>query len=187
MHISDAQREVRTVFLGGFAGMLVSGSIWLVSAALGTWSTHRNAIIMLAGGGAFIFPLSQLVLKAMGGRATLSSENPMGQLATQVAITIPLSLPIIAAATLHHVEWFYPAFLVVVGAHYFPFMFLYGMWTYLILASVLILGGVAIGITQIHSFAAGGWFGGAVLLLSAFPFRLIAKRQDTAVGNTGTA
>jgi hypothetical protein len=37
MDIEDAQREVRSVFIGGFCGHLVSSVIWLVSAALGTW------------------------------------------------------------------------------------------------------------------------------------------------------
>ena len=28
--IADAQRDVRTTFLGGFPGQLVSGALWLV-------------------------------------------------------------------------------------------------------------------------------------------------------------
>ncbi len=37
MNILEAQREMRSAFLGGFAGQLVSGLIWLIAAALGTW------------------------------------------------------------------------------------------------------------------------------------------------------
>ena len=33
MQIAEAQREVRTVFLGGFVGQAVSSAVWLVSAA----------------------------------------------------------------------------------------------------------------------------------------------------------
>jgi putative transposase len=36
MDIQDAQREVRSVYIGGFWGQLVSSVIWLVSATLGT-------------------------------------------------------------------------------------------------------------------------------------------------------
>jgi hypothetical protein len=59
VNINDAQRDVRTVFLGGFAGQLVSGLIWLVSAA--TWRSPKSAIIAVVGGGFFIFPLTQLL------------------------------------------------------------------------------------------------------------------------------
>jgi len=37
MNIFAAQRGMRSAFLGGFVGQLVSGLIWLVAAALGTW------------------------------------------------------------------------------------------------------------------------------------------------------
>src|SRR5262245_66583190 len=162
--------------MGGFPGQLVSGIIWLASAALATWGTSRNAILVLAVGGAFIFPLTQLVLRLMGRPVALDKANPLSALAMQIAFTIPVSLPLIGAATLHRPGWFYPAFLVVVGAHYLPFVFLYGMWEYLILAAVLILGGVTIGTRMTHSFALGGWFGGTALVFGAIPFRKLSKR-----------
>ena len=42
MDIQDAQRESRSVYIGGFWGQLVSSVIWLVSAALGTWVTPKG-------------------------------------------------------------------------------------------------------------------------------------------------
>src|SRR5262245_53512210 len=60
MTIQEAQRELRQAYLGGFAGGLVAGGIWLASAALGTWSTKRAAILMLVVGGMFIYPLTVL-------------------------------------------------------------------------------------------------------------------------------
>ena len=95
----------------------------------------RDPVLVVVG--AFIFPLTQLVLRAMGRRASLSPGNPLRFLAMQVAFTVPLSLPLVGAATLHHLNWFYPAMMIVVGAHYLPFMFLYGMWQFAILAAAL--------------------------------------------------
>jgi hypothetical protein len=63
MQVQDAQREVRTVFAGGFWGQLVSSAIWLASAALGTWGTPRAAILLIVAGGFFIFPVTQLLLR----------------------------------------------------------------------------------------------------------------------------
>lgn len=45
MDIQDAQRESRSVYIGGFWGQLVSSVIWLVSAALGTWVTSKASIL----------------------------------------------------------------------------------------------------------------------------------------------
>lgn len=117
MLVAEAQREVRLTFLGGFPGQVVSGVLWLTSAALGSAGKTRLAILVLAVGGAFIFPLTMLLLRAIGRRASLSAGNPLGALAMQIAFTIPASLPLVGAATLHHQAWFYPAMMVVVGAH----------------------------------------------------------------------
>ena len=51
--IADAQREIRTRFAGGFYGQLVSGVLWLVSAALATWQPARRdtgvVLLLFAG------------------------------------------------------------------------------------------------------------------------------------------
>jgi Family of unknown function (DUF7010) len=62
MNICDAQRDVRSIFLGGFPGQLVSSLVWLLSAVLATWQSPKSAIIALFVGGFFIFPLTQLLL-----------------------------------------------------------------------------------------------------------------------------
>lgn len=54
MDILDAQREVRSAYIGGFKGQLVSSVIWLVSAALGTWATPKASILTVVAGGFFI-------------------------------------------------------------------------------------------------------------------------------------
>jgi len=175
MHIEDAQRDVRTVFMGGFAGQLVSGVIWGVSAALGTWHSPRAAILMLAVGGMFIFPLTQLVLRLMGHRASLEKGHPMNGLAMQVAFIVPFCLPLIGAASMHHLNWFYPAFMIVIAVHYLPFIFLYGMRQFGALAATLIAGGLTIGLYMPSQFSLGGWFTAVVLLVFALAGRSAAK------------
>jgi hypothetical protein len=136
----------------------------LLSAVLGTWVSTRYAILALALVGAFIFPLTQLVIRSMGRKASLSKDNPLNALAMQVAFIVPLSLPVIGAATLYRLNWFYPAFMVVLGTHYMPFIFLYGMRAFAVLAGLLIGGGVVIGMYFSESFIPGGYFTAAVLL-----------------------
>jgi len=177
MEVEEAQSEVRAVFLGGFPGQLVSGALWLASAALSTWVSTRAGILSLALGGVFIFPAAVLLLKAMGRPTSLSKANPLGQLATQVAFTIPAAAPLVGAATLHRLNWFYPGFMIVVGAHYLPFVFLYGMWQFGALAIAMVFGGLLLGLYVPGPFALGGWLTGALLLVFALAGRSIATRR----------
>lgn len=176
MEIRAAQQEVRAVYINGAVGQAVSGLIWLISAALSTWANRNYGIIALMLGGVFIFPLTQLVLKLMGRRASLGRDNPFNWLAMQVAFIVPLLIPVIWAAAQGDANWFYPAFMIVVGAHYLPFMTLYGMWQYAILAAVLIGGGIAIRILLPGSFTAGGWLTAAALIIFAvFAWRIYSQ------------
>jgi hypothetical protein len=176
MMVREAQREMRRWFLGGFAGQLVSGALWLISSACATWSGRRTAMLVLVVGGFFIFPLTQLVLRAMG-RTGPRPANPLDLLGMQVAFTVPLGLPLVGAAALQRADWFYPAFMIVVGAHYLPFVFLYGMPQFAVLCGLLVFGGVGIGLWTHGAFALGGWLTGALLVAFAFVGRAVAARE----------
>ena len=177
MNIIDAQRDVRTTFLGGFAGQLVSGTIWFLSAALATWYSPATAIVVLVLGGFFIFPLTRLFLRLMGRPSSLAKGHPMNQLAMQIAFTLPLNLLLVAAATAYRFNWFYPAFMVALGTHYLPFIFLYGMREFGLLAVVLLAGGVVIALYLSSSFSLGGWFTAAALVIFAFIGRRAVLRE----------
>lgn len=176
MNIREAQRDVRTTFLGGFAGQLVSGLIWLLSAALATWVSQTSGMIILLLGGIFIFPLTQLLLRLMRQAGSLPKDHPMNGLAMQVAFTLPLNLPLVGAATLYRLEWFYPAFMIALGTHYLPFIFLYGMWQFGALAAALVGGGILLALYGPPIFALGGWLAAGALLVFAFVGRSAVMR-----------
>jgi hypothetical protein len=123
MLVQEAQREVRTVFIGGFWGQLVSAGIWLASAALGFWATPRAAIFTLVVGGFFIFPVVQLLLRLTGGPISVAKGNPLGNLGMQIAFTLPMSMLLLVPVTQFHLNLFYPALLILLGAHYLPLRF----------------------------------------------------------------
>ena len=163
MMVADAQREVREVYQNGSMGGFVSGGLWLASAAVGTWGSKNAAVLVLIFGGFFIFPLTQLALKATGSSASLRPENPLRLLAMQVAFMVPLCIPLILAATHEQPQWFYPGFMIVVGAHYLPFVFLYGMPVFWGLGAVLVGLGWLLGYHS-PSFTLGGWITGALFI-----------------------
>ncbi len=180
MQVADAQREIRAVYLGGFVGQLVSGAIWLASAALGTWSAPRHGMALLLIGGCFIFPLTTLGLKLLGGRTKVAPDNPLAALGAQIAFTVPLGLLVALGATAYREDWFYPACMVIVGAHYLPFVFLYGMRLFAALAVVLVGTGVALALYVPEPFSAGGWFSGVVLIFFALLLRAAWAKEARA-------
>jgi hypothetical protein len=180
MDIQDAQREVRSVYIGGFVGQLVSSVIWLMSAALGTWVNPKASILTAVIGGFFIFPLTQMLLRLSGYRASVSSENPFNSLGMQVAFVLPFSMLLLAPVGLYHLNWFFPALMVLLGAHYLPFATLYGMRMFLFLAGILIAAGVVIAHYYSGTFSLGAWIGGLVLFVFAWIGRSIATGEASA-------
>jgi hypothetical protein len=177
MNISDAQKEMRSRFVGGFYGQLVSGILWLVSASLALWSSPRAGIVALVAGGFFIFPLVELLVRVGGVKEPLSKENSLRELGMQVAFVLPASMPLLVPVGLYRLNWFFPAMMILLGAHYLPFVFLYGMRMFAVLAVLLIGGGILIALYWSESFSAGAWLTGAALLVFAFIGRAIWQRE----------
>jgi hypothetical protein len=179
MDVQDAQREVRFFYVGGFWGQLVSSLIWLVSATLGTWVSPRASILAVIIGGFFIFPLTYMLVRLSPRRGSVSADNPFTKLGMQVAFVLPLSMLLLFPVGLYRLNWFFPALMVLVGAHYLPFATLYGMRLFLFLAGVLIAAGVVIALYFPESFSLGAWIGGVTLLLFAWIGRSIAIGEAT--------
>jgi hypothetical protein len=180
MDILDAQRESRSIFIGGFWGQLVSSVIWLVSAALGTWVTPKASILAIVIAGFFIFPLTQLMLRLSGRRASLSKENPFNSLGMQVAFVLPLSMLLLVPVGNFRLNWFFPALMILLGAHYLPFATLYGMRMFLVLAGILIATGVVIALYLAETFSLGAWVAGLTLFAFAWIGRAIAAGEASA-------
>jgi hypothetical protein len=85
----------------------------------------------------------------------------------------------------YHLNWFFPALMVLVGAHYLPFASLYGMRMFLFLAGILIAMGVVIALYFAETFSLGAWAAGLALFAFAWIGRSIATaeaRTDVPAG-----
>ena len=180
MDIQDAQREGRSVYIGGFCGQLVTSVIWLVSAALGTWVTPKASILAVVIGGFFIFPLTQLMLRLSGRRASLSKENPLFSLGWQAAFVLPFSMLLLVPVGLYHLNWFFPALMILTGAHYLPFATLYGMRMFLFLAGILMAEGLIVVYFLPPTFSIGAWIAGVTLFVFAWIGRSVATAEAAA-------
>ena len=180
MDIQDAQREVRSVYIGGFWGQLISSVIWVVSAALGTWVTPKASILTVVVGGFFIFPLTQMLLRLSGRGASVSRENSFHWLGMQVAFVLPLSMLLLVPVGLYRLNWFFPALMILLGAHYLPFATLYVMRMFLFLGGILISAGVVIAHHFSGTFSLGAWVAGLTLFVFAWMGRSIATGEASA-------
>jgi len=106
----------------------------------------------------------------------------------QVAFVLPFSMLLLVPLCHYNLNLFFPALMVLLGAHYLPFATLYGMRMFLFLAGILIAVGVVIALRFSGTFSLGAWVGGLSLLLFAWIGRAIAageaKRRTTAVERT---
>jgi len=176
--LSASQMEMRSALLGGFAGQLVSGLVWVLSSAVSVLGAPRYGMAFLFLGSMAIFPLTELVLRLMGRPATVGGKNGLWQLGSQVAFTVPANFALVGAATLYREAWFFPAAMIVVGSHYIPFITLYGMRMYGALAASLILGGLGLALYGPAIFSLGGWATGLALITFAFIGKSAVLREE---------
>lgn len=185
MDIQDAQREVRSVFIGGFWGQLLYSIIWLASAAMGTWVSPKASILTVVIGGAFIFPLIKMLLRLSGRPSSVSTENQFNILGMQVALVAPFSMLVLIPVALYNLNLFFPALMVLIGAHYLPFATLYGMRMFLFLAGILMGAGVVIAHYFSGMFSLGAWTAGLTLFAFAWIGRSIATSEAKTQVATG--
>ncbi|MGB7846711.1 MAG: hypothetical protein WBL63_13930 [Candidatus Acidiferrum sp.] len=101
----------------------------------------------------------------------------MPALATQIAMIMPLSFPVIIAASRYRLNWFLPAVMVIVGAHYLPFSFAYNMKAYLVIAGIFVAAGLGFALYRSNDFALPGYFVTGILLVCAFTNRWLVQKE----------
>lgn len=166
MDISAAQKDIRRVYRRGSVGQIVTALMWAASAAAASSGLAGIAPFVLFVGGMLIFPLTTLGLGLLGGPSALPAGHPMSALAFQTAMQVPLGFLVALTLAAFDANLFFPAAMVLVGAHYLPFVFLYGMRSFLLLAIPMIVTGVAVGLLFPSSSVIGAWF--TVVLLVSF-------------------
>lgn len=139
--------------------------------------------LILVLGGFLIFPLTQLLLRSMGHAYALPKGHPMNALGIQVAFTLPLTLPVVIGIAALRPGWFYPALMITLGAHYLPFVFMYGMWQFAVLCAILVASGAALGMYLPRPPSLGAWLTAAVLFAFAFVGRHAAGRGSSRSGS----
>lgn len=177
-NVSKDQKEMRQAFLGGWAGQLISGLIWLISAGFSVFINAEYGMLFLFFASMAIFPLTQLTLRLVGRTGKVSKDNGLWALGTQIAFTVPINFLLVGGIIIFKPIWFFPAAMIVIGTHYLPFMTLYGMKIFGILSAILIFLGTVIGLYGPEIFSLGGWITGLILIIFAFLGRTLVLKEE---------
>jgi uncharacterized membrane protein len=67
--------------------------------------------------------------------------------------------------------------MIILGAHYLPFTFMYGMRMFIPLSAVLVVGGIVIAHFVPWSFSLGAWIAGVTLFVFAWIGRGLVQAE----------
>ena len=182
--IADAQREMRFAYYGGAPGMLTSAAVWLTAGVVSLRVSPERGVWALLIGGMLIHPVSLLLVKAIGRSGKHSPGNPFGSLALATTFWLVLSCVLAYTVSLLHIEWFFPAMLLVIGGRYLTFSTIFGARIYWACGAALVLAGYALWRT--NAAPAYGAFSGAALE-AGFALAIFAtSRREAAYESSAT-
>lgn len=157
---SEAQAEMRAAYVNGAPGVLVSGLVWLGSAAAARLATFETGVAVLFFGGMAIFPVGLLLAKTLFRAPSVGKGNGLNGLAMQSTVGLIAGFLLAWVAAMGDQAWFYPAMQVVIGSRYFVFATVYGRAPYMVLGGALLALGsaslVALKLEPWIAAAAGG-------------------------------
>jgi hypothetical protein len=161
MNTADAQLEMRDAYFGGAPGVVASAAAWTVAGGVALAVSEGAAVPTLFVCGAFIHPVGVLLSKALGRAGRHSRGNPMGVLALEGTIQFLLALLLAFVVSLHRIEWFFPAMLLLIGGRYLTFSSIYGDRTYWACGGALASAGVVLALMRPAPYASA--FAGAAI------------------------
>lgn len=182
--IATAQSEIRYAYRSASVGQIYAGLVWLASAACWTVFGTTTGVVVLVVAAFFIYPVTALVSRALGSPGNVPPANQFREASVTIPIAGVLGLPVAGAAALYDINWFYPAFMLIIGAHYLPFSLLYGMRIFLPLGASMWIVGLALGLWAPELSVFGAWFTGLALVGVGI---WAAKRHRLEFGKAATS
>ncbi|GAB1596688.1 DUF7010 family protein [Lysobacter claricitrinus] len=176
LDLQQAQADMRRAYYGGATGMAASAIAWLAAACVALRGKPDAAVWTLLVAGMFIHPAAMLLSRVAGRSGAHAKDNPLGRLAGASTFWLIFSLPLAYAASRLHIEWFFPAMLLVIGGRYLTFDTLYGESLYWPCGLALAAAGLALG-RMFATPSLAAFVGGAIELAFAL---VIALREQRA-------
>jgi hypothetical protein len=169
------QQEMRHAYYDGAPGILISGLVWIAAALVCYQLGINQAVWTLLIGGAFIYPISLIVTKALGRAAKTSKANALNQLGMASTIWLILCCAMAYGLFLLKPGLFFPAMMATIGCRYLVFASLYGRSIYWLIGVSLILAANLVFFLALMPVAAAGLGGLIELLFAVLVFSKASK------------
>jgi len=127
MDINEAQKDMHLSYLGGGAGVLASGLIWLITGAVAFYYTKQTTILIFFLGGMLIHPLGIVISKLFNRSGQHKKDNPLAKLALESTLILFVGLFVAYSIFQIKTDWFFPIMLMMIGVRYLLFQSIYGM------------------------------------------------------------
>ena len=169
---------MRHAHYDGAPGILVSGLVWIAAALVCYQLGINEAVWTLLIGGAFIYPMSVIVTKAIGRPAKTSKDNALNQLGMASTIWLILCCAMAYGLFLLKPELFFPAMMATIGSRYLVFASMYGRSIFWVMGVSLIVAANLVFFAALTPVVAAGLGG---LIEIGFAFIVFSKASKPAV------
>ena len=173
----EQQQEMRHAHYDGAPGVMVSGLVWIAAAFVCYQLGINKAVWTLLIGGAFIYPISLIVTKAIGRTAKTSKDNALNQLGMASTIWLILCCAMAYGLFLLKPALFFPAMMATIGSRYLIFASIYGRPIFWVMGVSLIVAGNLVLFAAVTPVLAAG-LGGLIEILFAFFVFSKASKPD---------
>ena len=178
-NLTQAQSDMRSGYCSGGAGVLASSLTWLAAAIATLQASPQQAVWVLFIGGMAIHPIATVICKLLGSSGGHAKGNPLGALAWASVLWLIFSLPLAYVVSLHRIEWFFPAMLLVIGGRYLTFQMLFGLRVYWLLGLTLAAAGFVLGKSLVTP-TVSAFVGASVEAVFALFILIVNRREEGA-------
>lgn len=169
----DFARQLRRTYLGAAPHTFYTSAVWLAGGVVGELFSVGLGILIFIIGASFTFPVGEVIRKMMKIPDVMSKDNDLGKMFMLSAFGIPLCYPIIYLVCKNNINYFFPAFSILIGAHYLIFIYGYGMITFGLLSILLVAQGTITSIFYTDQFGLSAY----LTSLTLFLFGIIHLRK----------
>lgn len=148
MNFGTLQKDMRTAYLGGGAGVLISSIVWLTTGIVSIFLATQTSLLVFFLGGMLIHPLGIVLSKLFNRTGKHQENNPLAFLAIESTAMLFIGLFIAYCVFQIEAEWFLPIMLMIIGGRYLIFQSIYGMKMYWILGLAMAVLGIICLITH---------------------------------------
>jgi len=182
--LDDLRLDLALKAKNGIDFILAATIIWFGIAYIWTpsFSAYDKSILTFIVGG-LLLPLALLLSKILKTQWKIK-ENPLQPLGLWLNFAQLFYFPMLVFILLQHPDYFVMAYVIITGAHFFPYAWFYNEIGFAIMAGVISVGALLIALfVPVEQIFLTAVFMGIMLIVLAIWINMSYKRKKTALQN----